>query len=202
MLVQWIHRYYYYTHLTDEESKTQNFWAGYLVSSGCKESNNRELFLKRKRGKKGSPVGQIRPWHLARPVGTHHRRGDGPGGSTWGRGHPPPTWIRPWRQHLGSARHVIHSESFDRLKPTYTHQFSFLKNPMIIGAWWAKIHRASESDMTEYTCTHTQYLNQKIILLKKWCQWIWSMQHCYKPSTYKIYNWKKVIKRYKLPVIR
>ena len=73
-----------------------------------------------------SPVGQIRPWHLARPVGTHHRRGDGPGGSTWGRGHPPPTWRRPWRQHLGSARHVIHSASFDRLKPTYTHQFSFL----------------------------------------------------------------------------
>ena len=125
-----------------------------------------------------SPVGQIRPWHLARPVGTHHRHGDGPGGSTrghghppptwrrpwrqhpgswapttdmetaqeaapgvvgthhrhgdgpggstWGRGHPPPTWRPPWRQHLGSARHVIHSASFDRLKPTYTHQFSFL----------------------------------------------------------------------------
>lgn len=32
-----------------------------------------------------SPVGQIRPWHLARPVGTHHRRGDGPGGSTRGQ---------------------------------------------------------------------------------------------------------------------
>ena len=47
-------------------------------------------------------------------------------------GHPPPTWRRPWRQHPRSARHIIHSASFDRLKPTDTHQFSFLSPPVLL----------------------------------------------------------------------
>ena len=35
-------------------------------------------------------------------------------------------------------------------------QYSCLENPMDRGAWWATIHRVTESDTTEdLTCPHT-----------------------------------------------
>ena len=34
-------------------------------------------------------------------------------------------------------------------------QYSFLENPMARGAWRATVHGVTESDMTEYTHTHT-----------------------------------------------
>ena len=34
-------------------------------------------------------------------------------------------------------------------------QYSCLENAMDRGAWWATVHRVAESDMTEYTHTHT-----------------------------------------------
>ena len=34
-------------------------------------------------------------------------------------------------------------------------QYSFLENPLDSGAWWATIHRVTQSDMTEVT---VQYL--------------------------------------------
>ena len=34
-------------------------------------------------------------------------------------------------------------------------QYSCLEDPMDSGAWWARVLRVTESDMTEHTHTHT-----------------------------------------------
>ena len=34
-------------------------------------------------------------------------------------------------------------------------QYSYLENPMDRGAWWATVHRVTESDMTELLSVHT-----------------------------------------------